>query len=144
MSAAPTSTRSAAIVWGSGIAAETANLLGLTDPLLLSPLGPGERVWACQRCSSGYHEQSYRFLHERNGGRCVNCGHPGGLVPVTLPASGAPASPPRVELTPQALVDLPRVRDFIGQAVGFRGYVHAVHRSRQGTAFIKFEQSKTP
>jgi hypothetical protein len=126
---------------------DAAALVGVSDPLTLTPLQPGERIHACTRCRLGYHGETFDFLRAQNAGNCVGCRQADRLTIVLLPgATPLPLSPPLrpAPPTPADVVTLAKIRDHIGQVVTFEGYVHKVHRSKLGTYFVKFEQTDKP
>jgi hypothetical protein len=126
---------------------DAAALVGASDPLTLTPLQAGERIHACTRCRLGYHGDTFAFLRAENAGNCVGCRQADRLTVVLLPGAAAlPMAPPvrPVAPTPADIVTLSGIRDHIGQVVTFEGYVHKVHRSKQGTWFVKFEKTDKP
>src|SRR5690349_17206053 len=55
------------IKWGGG-ELRPDDLVGAFDPLVQTPLQPGERVHVCRRCQTAYHAESFAFLLDQNYG----------------------------------------------------------------------------
>jgi hypothetical protein len=121
---------------------DLANLVGVEDALEHTPLLPGEKVAYCNRDRVAYHMATWQFLREQNSGRCCICGNANVFTFLTLPGVLPQVIPqPQVGMAPGAkIISLPDVHEYVNLAVTMQDYVHGVHRSKNGTYFIRFEQ----
>ncbi len=116
-------------------------LVGVEDALEHTPLLPGEKVAFCNRDRVAYHLATWQFLREQNGGRCCICGNANVFTFLTLPGTLPPVIPqPQAGMHPGAkIIGLPEVHEYVNLAVTVQDYVHGVHRTKNGTYFIRFE-----
>ena len=67
--------------------AEPTVLPGALDPVCASELRPGEKIFFCTNCRSGFHKDCWEFLKRWNASKCVTCGQWGTFLTMTVPAA---------------------------------------------------------
>jgi hypothetical protein len=67
---------------------QNSDLVGAVDPVDGTQLRVGEGVWVCH-CHAAYHTESYEYLFQHNGGRCVSCQQRSRMIHVVLSETGS-------------------------------------------------------
>jgi hypothetical protein len=123
-------------------------LIGAEDAFEHTELKAGEKVAYCTFDKVAYHLSTWRFLQEKNNGRCCSCGRAGTIKVVQLPGLPTVEAPPRVPAEirwlreTKEVIGLEEIYDHVGRAVVVEGYVHEVYQSLKGTYFVRFEKRK--
>ncbi len=162
--ASPPVTSGGSLTWGSGrsVLDDPLHFIGQIDPLEGTVLIAGEQVSVCTRCGSGYHLTTMSYLRSAAAGACVSCGTAGHFQIISLVAASgaapvevktvitpppappvAPPSPPRpaFDAVGRPIVQLPQIREHIGEEIAFEGRVLRVHLTGGGAYFLYFEQA---
>jgi len=128
---------------------DLSSLIGAEDAFEHTELKAGETVAYCTYDKVAYHLSTWKFLQEKNRGRCCSCGRSGTIQVVQLPGVPTVEVRPRVPVETRWLretkevIGLEEIYDHIGRAVVVEGSVHEVYRSQKGTYFVRFEKRKS-
>jgi hypothetical protein len=127
---------------------DLSSLIGAEDAFEHTKLEAGEKVAYCTYDKVAYHLSTWKFLQEKNRGRCCSCGRSGTIQIVELPGAPVVEAPPRAPVETRWLretkevIGLKEIYDHVDRAVVVEGYVHEVYQSRIGTYFVRFERRK--